>query len=476
MSALRFKLAARTDMGLVRTNNEDNFQVIADLGTTTLSWTNDQVYELPQKGTLLVVADGMGGMNAGEVASEIAVSTVKEWFAPQRITDDVVRNRFTIERFMNDAIVEADRRIKLTAQQQPETRGMGTTLVIAWIFNGELYVSWCGDSRAYIYNPQAGLHQITKDHSYVQQLVDKGALTRDEAFDFPDSNIITRSLSDSPVVAKPESLLKPFQLADGDIIMLCTDGLCGMIRDCDTEYIPQRAGDSLDALLDALIQGAYAGGGSDNVTICLCQVLSGGIDCDPTVYDDTERRLNGNVSPIQQTIDTLSRGASFWHGRKGLITAGALVVAILIIATAIFLWPRPEPQTVQEDECVGTDSIITEVTEEIGATAEEEVSSSPEETAEDESNLTQSSGDQKHKKSSKKKRAKESSDQLTETPGLRNDNSGSSNKEGTDQSQTKQPKSSDENTKPNSDILETTGEGDELTLTPNDNNTNAEQE
>lgn len=360
MSALRFKLAARTDMGLVRTNNEDNFQVIADLGATTLSWTNDQVYELPQKGTLLVVADGMGGMNAGEVASEIAVSTVKEWFAPQRITDDVVRNRFTIERFMNDAIVEADRRIKLTAQQQPETRGMGTTLVIAWIFNGELYVSWCGDSRAYIYNPQAGLHQITKDHSYVQQLVDKGALTRDEAFDFPDSNIITRSLSDSPVVAKPESLLKPFQLADGDIVMLCTDGLCGMIRDCDTEYILQRAGDSLDALLDALIQGAYTGGGSDNVTICLCQVLSGGIDCDPTVYDDTERRLNGNVSPIQQTIDTLSRGASFWHGRKGLIAAGALVVAILIIATALFLWPKPEPQTVQEDECVGIDTTTAE--------------------------------------------------------------------------------------------------------------------
>lgn len=470
MSALRFKLAARTDVGLVRTNNEDNFQVMADLGATTLSWTNDQVYELPLKGTLLVVADGMGGMNAGEVASEIAVNTIKEWFAPQRITDDVVRNRFTIERFMNDAIVEADRRIKLTAQQQPETRGMGTTLVIAWIFDGELYVSWCGDSRAYIYNPQAGLHQITKDHSYVQQLVDKGALTRDEAFDFPDSNIITRSLSDSPVVAKPESLLKPFQLADGDIVMLCTDGLCGMIRDCDTEYILQRAGNSLDALLDALIQGAYAGGGSDNVTICLCQVLSGGIDCDPTVYDDTERRLNGNVSPLQQTIDTLSRGASFWHRRKGLIVAGVLVVAILIIATALFLRPRPEPQAVQEDGCEGTDSITIEAAE---ATAEEESSLSVEDTQDKHTTLQDQMG-KDHKGSTSKDREQGGSNKLTEAIGRPSDGSGSSSTEGNDQSQTKQRESPEESTNPNPDVPERAGEEGELTHTSNDNNIQTE--
>lgn len=350
MSAFRFKLAARTDVGLVRTNNEDNFQVAADLGSTPMQWVNDQPCELGTRGTLLVVADGMGGMNAGEVASEIAVATVREWFAPQRINEAVLRDRFTIERFMNDAIVEADERIKRTAQQQPETRGMGTTLVIAWILDGKLYVSWCGDSRAYIYNPQAGLHQITKDHSYVQQLVDRGSLTREEAFDFPDSNIITRSLSDSPMKAKPESLFKPFDLADDDLVMLCTDGLCGMIRDGETERIIRQAGDgSLDRLLDSLVQGAYAGGGSDNVTICLCRVLSGGIPCDPSVYDETERRLGGGGSPLQRSMDTFQAGARFWHEWRLRIIAAALIF-IAVIAAICLLPLKSETETKQEGE------------------------------------------------------------------------------------------------------------------------------
>ena len=229
-------MAAKTDVGLVRDNNEDNFQVAADLVSGTMRWVNNEVCSLGEKGALLVVADGMGGMNAGEVASGLAIETVKEYFAPQNITAEVMKNRFSIEKFMNSAIIAADERIKQEGKEHPESRGMGTTIVIAWILEGKLYVSWCGDSRAYIYNPQAGLHQITKDHSYVQSLVDKGAISREDAFDFPDSNIITRSLGDSGNKAKPESLFKPYELCDQDIVLLCTDGLCGMIRDNEIEH------------------------------------------------------------------------------------------------------------------------------------------------------------------------------------------------------------------------------------------------
>ena len=150
MSDIQFRMAAKTDVGLERANNEDNFQASANLEETPMKWVNNQQYSLGRKGALLVVADGMGGMNAGEVASEIAINTVRECFSPEKITDEVVKTRFTIEKFMKSVVIEADKRIKEFAKENPESRGMGTTIVIAWLFDGNLYVTWCGDSRAYI--------------------------------------------------------------------------------------------------------------------------------------------------------------------------------------------------------------------------------------------------------------------------------------------------------------------------------------
>ena len=146
MSDIKFRIAAKTDMGCIRKNNEDNFQAAADLSQLTMSWVNNQTYDLGDKGALLVVADGMGGMNAGEVASAIAIDTVREFFTPDRITPEVLKTRFTIEKFMKDVVVEADRRIK--SRSTAETRGMGTTIVMAWLLDGQCYVCWCGDSRA----------------------------------------------------------------------------------------------------------------------------------------------------------------------------------------------------------------------------------------------------------------------------------------------------------------------------------------
>lgn len=276
MSTLKFRIAAKTDVGLVRTNNEDNFQAASDLSSKQMHWVNNEICSLSDKGALLVVADGMGGMNAGEVASALAIETIKDFFTPDKLTQSVIKDRFSVEKFMKEAIIAADERIKRKAKDDPETRGMGTTIVIGWILKGKLYVSWCGDSRAYVYNPAVGLHQITKDHSYVQGLVDKGIISKEDAFDYPDNNIVTRSLSDATIKVKPESLLKPYDLCDNDIVLLCTDGLSGMIRDYEMEDVIRKHEQNMIELTDALIKAACDASGADNITICLCQILKGG--------------------------------------------------------------------------------------------------------------------------------------------------------------------------------------------------------
>ena len=277
MAKITFKITAVTDVGLVRTNNEDNFVAISNLDLADSTWKSDEVCELGEKGALLVVADGMGGMNAGEVASEIAISTVKELFTTG-ITEKTLSSSHSIISFMNEAIVTADKRIKSEGKHNPESRGMGTTIVIAWLYKGLLYVSWCGDSRAYIYNEALGLVQITKDHSYVQELVDQGVISPEDAFDFPESNVITRCLSHSSLKAEPENLRVPYRVSQGDIILLCTDGLSGMIRDNEISSIIAANTTSMADCANALIEAAKAAAGADNITVDLCQVLSVGND------------------------------------------------------------------------------------------------------------------------------------------------------------------------------------------------------
>ncbi len=321
-------MAAKTDVGLERSNNEDNFQASANLAEG-MTWVNDQQYSLGNKGALLVVADGMGGMNAGEVASEIAIDTVRECFAPEKITDEVVKNRYTIEKFMKGVIVEADKRIKEFAKSHPESRGMGTTIVIAWLFDGSLYVSWCGDSRAYLYNPASGLVQISKDHSYVQELVDAGRISSEDAFDFPDSNIITRSLSDSTPKASPDCLLMPLRLCNNDIVLLCSDGLNGMLRDAEIEKILVSSQSNMTECVDTLIQGALDAAGADNCTVALCQILSGGEQA-------TGERFANRKQAFPGTVVTDGGGR-----RNRLWLISLLIVLCLCVAGAAcyYLWP-----------------------------------------------------------------------------------------------------------------------------------------
>lgn len=271
MHIVKLGFAAKTDVGLVRKNNEDNFAVVPDLASGSACVAQEESV-LGNKGALLVVADGMGGMNAGEVASAVAVKSLCRCFAPKHLVTEVTASDDAITHFMEEALEKADRDIKAESRRHAESKVMGTTAVVAWILGQRLYISWCGDSRGYVYSKMSGLRQLTKDHSYVQQLVDEGLITHEEAAYHPQRNIVTRALSDTSREPQPESLSAPCALQEGDIVMLCTDGLNGTMTDDDMEHIVKCHENDMEACADALIEAALERGGGDNVTVVLGRV------------------------------------------------------------------------------------------------------------------------------------------------------------------------------------------------------------
>lgn len=266
-----FKMFAGTNVGL-RENNEDNFTVCPDLmkNEWIVPADNQQVIQLGQRGCVMVVADGMGGQNAGEIASAIAIDSVQEMFSPDEWPANVIEKPDTIKQFLKKVVSECDIRIKHKAKEDASTAGMGSTIVISWLVNDKLYIAWLGDSRAYSFVPKKGIARLSKDHSYVQQLVDARAITEDEAMDHPNSNVITRSLGDTSQKAKADVI--ECDVEDGQIILLCSDGLCGVCKDEEIGGIIEEECSDLQKCKECLTTAALAAGGSDNITISLMQI------------------------------------------------------------------------------------------------------------------------------------------------------------------------------------------------------------
>lgn len=267
-----FKLFAGTDVGL-RDNNEDNFTVCPDL--TQNEWMmpvdHQQVIPLGECGCLMVVADGMGGQNAGEVASAIAIGTVQTKFAPDCLTDKVLSKPANIKDYLKKVVLKADFNIKEYSKEHPEAEGLGSTIVMAWVIGNKAYVAWLGDSRAYAFTPSQGIKRLSKDHSYVQQLVDAGNLSDIEAMNHPNSNVITRSLGDTAQKAKAD--VEEYRLEDGEIILLCSDGLCGVCTDDEIASVLTEEANDLQVCKELLTELALDNGGSDNITIALMQIV-----------------------------------------------------------------------------------------------------------------------------------------------------------------------------------------------------------
>lgn len=263
----KVNIQAMTDIGRSRTHNEDNFIVCPDLSEKRW-WLSDHPERLSSRGCLLVVADGMGGTNAGEIASEIAVETIRKTFDSLDIAENMPENEVQDYLFM--AIMEAHRAIAESARQNPEYAGMGTTIVAAWVFQHKAFFSWVGDSRAYLHSKSSGLRLLTDDHSLVWELVKAGKLTPEEADVHPNSNIITQSLGDETRPPQPE--FTSCTLEQGDRLLLCSDGLNNMVTHKKIEKI-LGGNTALANASQQLIENANQEGGTDNITVLLLEVL-----------------------------------------------------------------------------------------------------------------------------------------------------------------------------------------------------------
>ncbi|HLZ89774.1 MAG TPA: protein phosphatase 2C domain-containing protein, partial [Puia sp.] len=225
------QVAAKTSVGRIRELNEDNFIVTNNISGADWFLPQD-AYANGVMGTVMVVADGMGGTNAGEVASKIAVDSVQKYF--NALSSSPLKDG-RAGAIVRDSILYAHRAIVNHAMTHRETEGMGTTLVLCWILGGRAYVGWSGDSRCYVWHPVRGLRQLSKDHSYVQSLVDEGKITNEEAFIHPQNNIVLQSLGDGTIEPEPDVTGVP--IGKDDLLLLCSDGLSGMLTDAELEEI-----------------------------------------------------------------------------------------------------------------------------------------------------------------------------------------------------------------------------------------------
>ncbi len=249
------EIASHTDPGMVRTNNEDSIASITEQG-------------------LVVLADGMGGYNAGEVASGMATTVLttdlRQWLdqhAPQEV--DPKSGQKAAQKMLQEEIAKANTSIYQASQSQPQYAGMGTTLVVALFYDNKMMVAHIGDSRLY---RQRGdeFAQVTKDHSLLQEQIDAGMLTKEQAKLSSNKNLVTRALGIDPAV-EPE--IHEYDTKTGDIYLLCSDGLSDMVSDDDIGMTLQALGANLNLAAQQLVQMANDNGGRDNVSVILVKIL-----------------------------------------------------------------------------------------------------------------------------------------------------------------------------------------------------------
>ncbi len=237
---------ALTNVGVRRNTNQDY-----------VYFSEENVGNLPN---LLVVADGMGGHKAGEVASELAVNAVLQSLKENKNTDKIT--------LIEEAIAAANGRVLDMAVSDEKYKGMGTTLVVATLDENMLYVANVGDSRLYLIDDE-GIRQITRDHSLVQEMVSIGELDKESARTHSRKNVITRA------VGVEKNLMADFfevEVKEGTKVLLCSDGLTNMVEDKDINSIVSEAEESLEDVVHKLIDSANENGGLDNIAVVLAEV------------------------------------------------------------------------------------------------------------------------------------------------------------------------------------------------------------
>lgn len=283
----------RTDVGRTREHNEDAF-IVADLSTNnaTLQPAVRQ-HVVGPKGSLFMVADGMGGAAAGEIASAMAVDIVLSELRGSWLADDS-NSPEAFARSLKRATAAANAQINGYAASHPEFRGMGTTATIAGLLGDTLYVAQVGDSRAYLVRDGVA-RQITKDQSLMQKLIEAGEMTEEEAERSERRNIILQALGPDPSVKID---LTHQRVRSGDTLVLCSDGLSGQVGKDEIARLVAAERD-LVSVCRSLIDRANENGGPDNITVIAARFEGPGLD-EPNHADEVGHR----VFPLPETGPT----------------------------------------------------------------------------------------------------------------------------------------------------------------------------
>lgn len=330
---MRVDVETLTDVGRKRPHNEDSH------GT----WVPESARELDRRGALLVVADGMGGSLAGEVASRLAVQTVvRAWrdATGERPLDDLYA-----------ALDAANQRVHEESGRNPELHGMGTTCTAVVLRGRDLFVAHVGDSRAYLVR-DGRIRQVTRDHSLVAQMVRDGQLTPEQAKTDPRRNVVTRSVGVGPHV-EIDAERQEAALAPGDTVVLCSDGLHGLVAD---DELARFASDpDLARGCASAIGLANDRGGHDNITVLMARVTS----VDSAAADEARRNAGDEAdddvprdddAPRDEAVGataagggaTAVRGANSAHLLVWLIAA--LIVLLVAVAAMLVVWQRIESE------------------------------------------------------------------------------------------------------------------------------------
>lgn len=246
----------RTDVGKKRNINEDYLEVTEKA---------DQLH-------LAVLADGMGGHNAGDVASELAVRFLTDRFLKSNLRVDSEAGHVSM--WLKESYEGANERISRIAESDPNCKGMGTTLIAAIFQANQVTFAHIGDSRVYLFS-KGEIKPLTKDHSYVNVLLDSGEINEEQARNHPKKNMLMKAIG-TEVSIEPDIL--SIKLRQGEIILICSDGLSNMVtQDQMVHILAENV--SLEAKVDAFVQLANAEGGEDNISIILCCMKAGEEAC-----------------------------------------------------------------------------------------------------------------------------------------------------------------------------------------------------
>lgn len=319
---MKINIASTTHKGLVRDHNEDNY--IVGLKPFSNIWEgNREGISIDDIGLFIVIADGMGGMEAGEIASEIAVKTAKTEF--QKHLKNFPKNSFDKVNLLKDIIKTAHTAIIDDIKENSNRKGMGTTIILGLIINNHVYMAWSGDSRAYRFNKKGinptrpydleNLEIATNDHSVVWEYVQSGNMSAEEARTHSHSNIITQSLGNEDRPINPD--VSVIKLNKGDKLLFCTDGLNSMVPDqIISEILDENL--SIKECCKMLLNEALKEGGYDNITLSLVEILE----------LDAETALNDRIPIETQAILNNENKAS----KKKIFKYGQFAILFLVMS------------------------------------------------------------------------------------------------------------------------------------------------